>query len=80
MRRGPIRCDIWFGHGQHLSCPGRNDADAGAFVECSILECVCLVYEEDAFADDFAADFASGEVVDARAPGLTCRYTLAPAG
>lgn len=73
--RGAVRCEVWFGHGQHLSCPGRGDAGEPSFVECSIWDCVCTIFEED----DFAADFATGDVVDAR-PGVTCRYTLVPAG
>lgn len=73
--RGAVRCEVWFGHGQHLSCPGRGDADEPSFVECSIWDCVCTIFEED----DFAADFASGDVVDARA-GVSCLYTLVPAG
>jgi hypothetical protein len=72
--RGVVSCEVWFGHGQHLSCPYGFTKEP-AFVECDIWDCLCSPFEED----DFVANFATGEVVDTRDPNVTCRYTLTPA-
>lgn len=66
-------CEVWFGHGQHMSCP-YGIYESPPFVECSIWDCLCTVYEEEGFV----ANFATGEVIDTRDPGLTCRYRLTP--
>jgi hypothetical protein len=68
---GIASCEVWFGHGQHLSCPAGYSEDP--FVACDIWDCLC---EEDGFV----ANFATSEVVDTRDPERTCRYTLRGGG
>ena len=68
---GAMTCDVWFGHGQHLSCPA-DGWTMPAFAGCDIWDCLC----EDYPPSGFVADFSTGEVLDTRAPGRTCRYTL----
>lgn len=72
--QGRVECFVFFGHGQHLSCPGIGVTEGE--VQCTIWDCVCTIYE----VDDFAANFATGEVVDGRDPAVPCRYTLEPSG
>lgn len=66
-----MTCTVWFGHGQHLSCPERVSAAPG-YLSCDIWDCVCTVYGEPGVE----ADFSTGEVVDARDPSRVCRYRL----
>lgn len=70
--RGGMSCEVWAGHGQHLSCPGFASSEP-TFIECDIRDCLCTRYEED----DLVANFATGEVVDTRSD-VTCRYVLVP--
>jgi hypothetical protein len=72
--RGAVSCEVWFGHGQHLSCPRWSETDP-PFVECDVRDCLCTIHEEERFV----ANFATGEVIDTRDPNMTCRYTLEPA-
>ena len=64
-------CSVWFGHGQHLSCPERVSAAPG-YLDCDIWDCICTVHGEPGVE----ADFSTGEVVDARDPSRVCRYRL----
>lgn len=69
--RPSMTCRVWFGHGQHLSCPELGGA-AAEYAECDIWDCICVVKDEPGFT----ADFSTGEVIDARDPFQVCRYTL----
>lgn len=68
-----IGCRVWFGHGQHLSCPEDEWTDP-SFAGCSIWDCLCT----DRETERFVADFSTGEVVDTRDTARTCRYTIEP--
>lgn len=67
-----MTCSIWFGHGQHLSCPELGAAAADEYAACDIWDCICVVKD----APGFTADFSTGEVIDARDPFEVCRYRL----
>lgn len=69
----PITCTVFFGHGQHLTCPGWTHGGAWT-AACSIGDCHCVDDETGAFF----ADFSTGTVVDERKPGVVCRYTMVP--
>ena len=66
-----MTCSVWFGHGQHLTCP-EVGAAADEYAACDIWDCICVVKD----VPGFTADFSTGEVVDARDPFQVCRYRL----
>ena len=68
-----VSCRVWFGHGQHLSCPD-DEWTEPSYAGCSIWDCLCTDLE----TERFVADFSTGEVVDARDGARTCRYTIEP--
>lgn len=65
----PAPCEVWFGHGQHLRCPRYLGPPSPIDAACDIYDCVC----DDEMG--FVANFATTEVIDARA-GVECRYRI----
>jgi hypothetical protein len=63
------RCELWAGHGQHLSCPPRGAPATSFEGTCSIWDCLC----DD--GSGFLADFSTNDATVTR-DGLACRYTL----
>lgn len=66
-------CTVFFGHGQHLTCPGWGQTGTWK-AGCTIWDCHCTDHE----TGSFSADFESGLVVDERDPAVTCRYVMVP--
>lgn len=67
---GGVLCRLWFGHGQHLSCPADEWVDS-SFAYCDVWDCLCV----DGATERFVADFSTLEVADTRGE-QACRYTL----
>ncbi len=71
----PIECDIWAGHGRHLSCPA-DEWTNPTFAGCSVWDCECE--QPGDRGGKFVADFSTGEVVDTRGHQSQCTYTIVP--
>jgi hypothetical protein len=71
-RQAPVSCTVWFGHGQHLTCPGWDAPPSDIAFECDIWDCICAPKDDP----EVVANFATLEVVDARG-GVPCRYSMA---